>query len=413
MSAPSSPTAPSASPVAKPPPFDPGDPLGLDDLLEPEDLAIRDTVRTWAADRVLPHIAEWYERGELPVIRELARELGGLGALGMSLTGYGCAGATAVQYGLACLELEAADSGIRSLVSVQGSLAMYAIHRFGSEEQKQSWLPGMAAGEIIGCFGLTEPDHGSDPAGMRTHAKRDGTDWVLNGRKMWITNGSVAGVAVVWARTDESSAAGPSIRGFLVPAGTPGFSAPEITHKWSLRASVTSELVLDDVRLPADAVLPEAMGLRGPLSCLSHARYGIVWGSMGAARASFEAALQYARTREQFGRPIGGFQLTQAKLADMALELHKGILLAHHLGRRMDAGRLRAEQISFGKLNNVREAIEICRTSRTILGANGISLEYPVMRHATNLESVLTYEGTVEMHQLVLGKALTGLDAFR
>ncbi|MFJ5687480.1 acyl-CoA dehydrogenase family protein [Streptomyces sp. NPDC093099] len=416
MSAPSSPTAPtapSASPVAKPPPFDPGDPLGLDDLLEPEDLAIRDTVRTWAADRVLPHIAEWYERGELPVIRELARELGGLGALGMSLTGYGCAGATAVQYGLACLELEAADSGIRSLVSVQGSLAMYAIHRFGSEEQRQRWLPGMAAGEIIGCFGLTEPDHGSDPAGMRTHAKRDGTDWVLNGRKMWITNGSVAGVAVVWARTDESSAAGPSIRGFLVPAGTPGFSAPEITHKWSLRASVTSELVLDDVRLPADAVLPEAMGLRGPLSCLSHARYGIVWGSMGAARASFEAALQYARTREQFGRPIGGFQLTQAKLADMALELHKGILLAHHLGRRMDAGRLRAEQISFGKLNNVREAIEICRTSRTILGANGISLEYPVMRHATNLESVLTYEGTVEMHQLVLGKALTGLDAFR
>ncbi|MFD3910178.1 acyl-CoA dehydrogenase family protein [Streptomyces sp. NPDC058603] len=412
-SSPSSPTAPSASPVAKPPPFDPGDPLGLDDLLEPEDLAIRDTVRTWAADRVLPHIAEWYERGELPVIRELARELGGLGALGMSLTGYGCAGATAVQYGLACLELEAADSGIRSLVSVQGSLAMYAIHRFGSEEQKQRWLPGMAAGEIIGCFGLTEPDHGSDPAGMRTHAKRDGTDWVLNGRKMWITNGSVAGVAVVWARTDESSAAGPSIRGFLVPAGTPGFSAPEITHKWSLRASVTSELVLDDVRLPADAVLPEAMGLRGPLSCLSHARYGIVWGSMGAARASFEAALQYARTREQFGRPIGGFQLTQAKLADMALELHKGILLAHHLGRRMDAGRLRAEQISFGKLNNVREAIEICRTSRTILGANGISLEYPVMRHATNLESVLTYEGTVEMHQLVLGKALTGLDAFR
>ncbi|MFJ6182809.1 acyl-CoA dehydrogenase family protein [Streptomyces sp. NPDC092295] len=413
MSAPSSPTAPSASPVAKPPPFDPGDPLGLDDLLEPEDLAIRETVRTWAAERVLPHIAEWYERGELPVIRELARELGGLGALGMSLTGYGCAGATAVQYGLACLELEAADSGIRSLVSVQGSLAMYAIHRFGSEEQRQRWLPGMAAGEIIGCFGLTEPDHGSDPAGMRTHAKRDGTDWVLNGRKMWITNGSVAGVAVVWARTDESSAAGPSIRGFLVPAGTPGFSAPEITHKWSLRASVTSELVLDDVRLPADAVLPEAMGLRGPLSCLSHARYGIVWGSMGAARASFEAALQYARTREQFGRPIGGFQLTQAKLADMALELHKGILLAHHLGRRMDAGRLRAEQISFGKLNNVREAIEICRTSRTILGANGISLEYPVMRHATNLESVLTYEGTVEMHQLVLGKALTGLDAFR
>lgn len=405
----------SSTESAKPsklPPFDAADPLGIDDLLGPDDLAIRDTVRTWATDRVLPHIAEWYEKGELPGIRELARELGALGALGMSLDGYGCAGASAVQYGLACLELEAADSGIRSLVSVQGSLAMYAIHRFGSEEQKQRWLPGMAAGEIIGCFGLTEPDHGSDPAGMRTYAKRDGTDWVLTGRKMWITNGSVAGVAVVWAQTDEGDE-GRGIRGFVVPTGTPGFSAPEIHHKWSLRASVTSELVMDGVRLPADAVLPDARGLRGPLSCLSHARYGIVWGAMGAARASFESALDYARTREQFGRPIGGFQLTQAKLADMALELHKGILLAHHLGSRMDAGRLRPEQVSFGKLNNVREAIKICRTSRTILGANGISLEYPVMRHATNLESVLTYEGTVEMHQLVLGKALTGLDAFR
>ncbi|GED87869.1 acyl-CoA dehydrogenase family protein [Streptomyces sp. 6-11-2] len=403
MSSQSSPSS-SSSPV---PSFDPADPLGIDDLLDPEDLAVRDTMRQWAADRVLPRVAEWYEKGELPVIRELSRELGSIGALGMSLTGYGCAGATAVQYGLACLELEAADSGIRSLVSVQGSLAMYAIHRFGSEEQKQRWLPPMAAGEVIGCFGLTEPDHGSDPGSMRTHAKRDGTDWILNGRKMWITNGSVAGVAVVWAQTEDG------IRGFLVPAGTPGFSAPEIKHKWSLRASVTSELVLDDVRLPADAVLPEATGLRGPLGCLSHARYGIVWGAMGAARSSFEAALDYAKSREQFGRPIGGFQLTQAKLADMAVELHKGILLAHHLGRRMDAGRLRPEQVSFGKLNNVREAIEICRTARTILGANGISLEYPVMRHATNLESVLTYEGTVEMHQLVLGKALTGFDAFR
>lgn len=392
---------------SKLPPFDPADPLGIDDLLEPEDLAVRDTVRSWAADRVLPYVAGWYESGELPVIRELARELGGIGALGMSLDGYGCAGASAVQYGLACLELEAADSGIRSLVSVQGSLAMYAIHRFGSEEQKQRWLPRMAAGEVIGCFGLTEPDHGSDPAGMRTHAKRDGSDWVLDGRKMWITNGSVAGVAVVWAQTEDG------IRGFVVPTDTAGFTAPEIKHKWSLRASVTSELVLDDVRLPADAVLPEVTGLRGPLSCLSHARYGIVWGAMGAARSCFETAVEYAKTREQFGRPIGGFQLTQAKLADMAVELHKGILLAHHLGRRMDAYRLRPEQVSFGKLNNVREAIEICRTARTVLGANGISLEYPVMRHATNLESVLTYEGTVEMHQLVLGKALTGLDAFR
>ncbi|MDK1475661.1 acyl-CoA dehydrogenase family protein [Streptomyces sp. 549] len=389
------------------PPFDPADPLGLDDLLSPEDLAVRDTVRSWAADRVLPHIAEWYERGELPDVRGLARELGGIGALGMSLEGYGCAGASAVQYGLACLELEAADSGIRSLVSVQGSLAMYAIHRFGSPEQKQEWLPRMAAGEVIGCFGLTEPDHGSDPSAMRTRARRDGDDWVLDGRKMWITNGSVAGVAVVWAQTEEG------VRGFLVPAGTPGFSAPEIRHKWSLRASVTSELVLEAVRLPHDAVLPGVTGLRGPLSCLNHARYGIVWGSMGAARASFQAALAYAGSREQFGRPIAGFQLTQAKLADMAVELHKGLLLAHHLGRRMDAGTLRMEQVSLGKLNNVREAIEICRTSRTILGANGISLEYPVMRHATNLESVLTYEGTVEMHQLVLGKALTGQDAFR
>ncbi|UGY90590.1 acyl-CoA dehydrogenase family protein [Streptomyces gobiensis] len=389
------------------PPFDPADPLGIDDLLCAEDLAVRDTVRSWAADRVLPYIADWYERGELPGLRELARELGEMGALGMSLRGYGCAGASAVQYGLACLELEAADSGVRSLVSVQGSLAMYAIHRYGSEEQKQRWLPGMASGEIIGCFGLTEPDHGSDPAAMRTYAKRDGTDWVLSGRKMWITNGSVAGVAVLWAQTEDG------IRGFVVPTDTPGFSASEIKHKWSLRASVTSELVLDEVRLPADAVLPSATGLRGPLGCLSHARYGIVWGAMGAARASFDAALDYAKTREQFGKPIGGFQLTQAKLADMAVELHKGVLLAHHLGRRMDAGKLRPEQVSFGKLNNVREAIEICRTARTILGANGISLEYPVMRHATNLESVLTYEGTVEMHQLVLGKALTGEDAFR
>ncbi|MDT0567507.1 acyl-CoA dehydrogenase family protein [Streptomyces sp. DSM 3412] len=387
--------------------FDPTDLLGLDDLLDPEDLAVRDTVRGWARDRVLPYVAEWYEQGELPQIRELARELGAIGALGMSLRGYGCAGAGAVQYGLACLELEAADSGIRSLVSVQGSLAMYAIHRFGSEEQRQTWLPRMASGEVIGCFGLTEPDHGSDPASMRTYAKRDGSDWVLTGRKMWITNGSVAGVAVVWAQTEEG------VRGFVVPTDTAGFSAPEIKHKWSLRASVTSELVLDDVRLPADAVLPDVIGLKGPLSCLSHARYGIVWGSMGAARTCFESAVEYAKTREQFGKPIGAFQLTQAKLADMAVELHKGILLAHHLGRRMDAGRLRPEQISFGKLNNVREAIEICRTARTILGANGISLEYPVMRHATNLESVLTYEGTVEMHQLVLGKALTGLDAFR
>ncbi|WP_042376140.1 acyl-CoA dehydrogenase family protein [Streptacidiphilus melanogenes] len=387
--------------------LDPRDPLGFDDLLSEEDLAVRDTVRAWCADRVLPHIADWYEAGELPTVRELARELGSIGALGMHLHGYGCAGATAVQYGLACVELEAADSGLRSLVSVQGSLAMYAIHRWGSEEQKQQWLPGMAAGETIGCFGLTEPDHGSDPASMRTSAKRDGSDWILNGRKMWITNGSVAGVAVVWAQTDEG------IRGFVVPTDTPGFSAPEIKHKGSLRASVTSELVLDNVRLPAEAVFPEVRGLKGPLSCLNQARYGIVWGSLGAARSCLEAAREYSITREQFGKPIGGFQLTQAKLADMSLELNKGLLLAWHLGNRMDAGTLRPEQVSYGKLNNVRESIEIARTARTILGANGISYEYPIMRHANNLESVLTYEGTVEMHQLVIGKVLTGQDAFR
>ncbi|QMU71923.1 acyl-CoA dehydrogenase family protein [Streptacidiphilus sp. P02-A3a] len=389
------------------PALDPRDPLGLDDLFDAEELAVRDTVRAWCDDRVQPYIADWYERGELPQVRELARELGALGALGMHLEGYGCAGASAVQYGLACLELEATDSGLRSLVSVQGSLAMYAIHHWGSEEQRQRWLPGMAAGETIGCFGLTEPDHGSDPASMRTRAKRDGTDWVLDGRKMWITNGSVAGVAVVWAQTDEA------VRGFVVPTDTPGFSAPEIKHKASLRASVTSELVLDGVRLPADAVLPEVRGLKGPLSCLNQARYGIVWGALGAARSCLEAARQYSTTREQFGRPIGGFQLTQAKLADMSLELNKGLLLALHLGRRMDTGTLRPEQVSYGKLNSVREAISIARTARTILGANGISFEYPVMRHAANLESVLTYEGTPEMHQLVIGQTLTGQSAFR
>jgi glutaryl-CoA dehydrogenase len=392
--------------------LDPRDPLGFDELLDAEELAVRDTVRAWADARVMPYIADWYERGELPGVRELARELGAIGALGMHLEGYGCAGASAVQYGLACLELEAADSGLRSLVSVQGSLAMYAIHRWGSEEHRQRWLPGMASGEVIGCFGLTEPDHGSDPGSMRTFAERDGSDWVLNGRKMWITNGSVAGVAVVWAQTDRTPD-GRGIRGFVVPTDAPGFSAPEIKHKASLRASVTSELVLDDVRLPADAAFPEVRGLKGPLSCLNQARYGIVWGALGAARSCLEAAREYSVTREQFGRPIGAFQLTQAKLADMSLELNKGLLLALHLGRRMDAGTLRPEQVSYGKLNNVREAIEIARTSRTILGANGISFEYPVMRHAANLESVLTYEGTVEMHQLVIGQALTGQAAFR
>ncbi|MCA0180235.1 MAG: acyl-CoA dehydrogenase family protein [Actinobacteria bacterium] len=380
---------------------------GLDDLFTADELAIRDSVRELCRRRIDPYVADWFERGEVDDIRGLARELGSLGLLGMHLQGYGCAGTSCVDYGLACLELEASDSGVRSLVSVQGSLAMYAIWRFGSEEHKQHWLPQMAAGEAIGCFGLTEPDHGSDPGSMRTRARRDGADWVLTGRKMWITNGSIADVAVVWAQTDEG------IRGFVVPTSTDGFSAPLIKHKLSLRASVTSELVLDEVRLPADAMLPEVRGLKGPLSCLSEARYGIVWGSLGAARSSLASALTYSIEREQFGKPIAGFQLTQQKLAEMYLEYSKGLLLAVHLGRRKDAGTVTPEQISLGKLNNIRAALEICRTARTILGANGISLEFPVIRHMNNLESVLTYEGTVEMHTLVIGQALTGLPAFR
>lgn len=380
---------------------------GIDGLLSDDERATRDAVRAFVERRVSPHVADWFERGEIDDLRGLARDLGQLGVLGMHLEGYGCAGMSATEYGLACLELEAADSGIRSLVSVQGSLAMYAIWRWGSEEQKQRWLPGMAAGEVIGCFGLTEPDAGSDPASMRTRARRDGEDWVLEGRKMWITNGSVADVAVVWAQTDSG------IRGFVVPTDSPGFSAPQIHHKLSLRASVTSELVLDAVRLPADAVLPEVVGLRGPLSCLNEARYGITWGALGAARSALIAALTYAGERMQFGKPIAAFQLTQQKLVDAVVEYEKGLLLALHLGRRKDAGELTPQQVSLGKLNNVREALEICRTARTILGANGISLEYPVIRHAANLESVLTYEGTVEMHTLVLGQAITGIPAFR
>ncbi|HET9007222.1 MAG TPA: acyl-CoA dehydrogenase family protein [Actinomycetes bacterium] len=386
-------------------PPNPLDFLDLDHLLSEEERLIRDTTRSFVADRVLPEVAGWFERGELP--RELAKELGDLGLLGMHLEGYGCAGTNAVSYGLACLELEAGDSGARSFVSVQGSLAMYPIWRYGSEEQKRRWLPLMAAGEVIGCFGLTEPDFGSNPAGMRTSARRDGGDWVLNGTKMWITNGGIADVAVVWARTDDEG-----VRGFLVPAGTPGFSTRDIGRKLSLRASVTSELVLEDCRLPGDAVLPEVRGMRGPLSCLNEARFGIVWGSMGAARACFQSALEYSTTRVQFDRPIGGFQLTQQKLADMLVELSKGTLLALHLGRMKDEGRLAPEQVSLGKLNNVREALAIARTARTILGANGVTLEYPVIRHANNLESVLTYEGTSEVHSLILGQAVTGLAAF-
>jgi glutaryl-CoA dehydrogenase len=385
-------------------PIDPLDYLDLGRLLSDEERTIRDTIRTWVGDRVLPGIEGWFEAGEFPL--EVAKELGAMGLLGMHLTGYECAGTNAVSYGLACLELEAGDSGFRSFVSVQGSLCMFPIWKFGSEEQKQRWLPAMARGEVIGCFGLTEPDFGSDPANMRTSARRDGSDWVVSGTKMWITNGSVADVSIVWAQTEEG------IRGFLVPTDTPGFSASDVRRKLSLRASVTSELVLDEVRLPQDAVLPDVTGLRGPLSCLSEARFGIIWGSMGAARACFQTALDYSKTRVQWGRPIGGFQLTQRKLADMVLELNKGTLLALHLGRMKDEGRLLPQHVSLGKMSNVREALQIAREARGILGANGITLEYPVIRHMNNLESVLTYEGTNEIHTLIVGEALTGLRAY-
>lgn len=382
------------------------DVLRVDDRLTGEERMVRDTVRAFAAEKVAPHLADWFENGTFPA-RELAPELGKLGLLGMHLEGYGCAGTSAVAYGVACRELEAADSGLRSFVSVQGSLAMAAIHKYGSEEQKNEWLPRMAAGEAIGCFGLTEPDRGSDPGDMLTRAVRDGAGWVLDGAKMWITNGSVADVAVVWARTDDG------IRGFLVPAGAPGFTTRDIHRKLSLRASVTSELVLDGVRLPESAMLPGVKGLKGPLGCLSEARYGILWGAVGAGRSCYEAAVGYARTREQFGKPIGSFQLTQEKLAWMEVALGQAGLVALHIGRLKDEGSVTPQQVSFGKLANVRAALDVAREARTVLGANGITLEYPVIRHMNNLESVLTYEGTQEVHLLTLGKAVTGLDAFR
>jgi glutaryl-CoA dehydrogenase len=379
--------------------------LALDSLLTDAERETRDKVRAFVSDRVLPHVADWFEEARLP--RELALELGRLGVLGMHLEGYGCAGASATAYGLACMELEAGDSGVRSLVSVQGSLAMHAIHRWGSEEQRRQWLPRMAAGEAIGCFSLTEPEAGSDPSSMRTHARRDGSDWILTGHKRWATNGSMADIAVVWARTDDG------IRGFLVPRGTKGFSAPEITRKVSLRASVSSELLLDGVRLPADAVLPGARSLAGPFASLNEARYGIVWGAVGAARACFEAALDYSRERIQFGRPIGSFQIQQQKLAKMAIEVNRAALLALHLGRLKDQGHLKPEQVSMGKLANVDAALEVARTARQMLGANGVTLDYPVIRHLANLESVVTYEGTADIHALVIGRALTGIQAFR
>jgi len=385
--------------------LDPSDLLDVSSLLSDEERLIRDTVRGFVVGRVLPGIDDWFERGVFP--REVAPELGRLGLLGMHLRGHGCAGASAVSYGLACMELEAGDSGFRSFVSVQGSLAMFPIWRHGSEEQKREWLPRMASGEAIGCFGLTEPDNGSDPGGMRTSARRRGTDWVLNGTKLWITNGSIADVAIVWARAEDG------VRGFVVPTGTHGFSARDIHRKLSLRASVTSELVLEDVVLPETAVLPGVTGLRGPLSCLNEARYGIVWGAMGAARSCYEAALEYAKARVQFGRPIASFQLTQRKLVEMVLEMGKGTLLALHLGRLKDEGRIAPQQVSAGKLNNVRAALDIAREARGVLGANGITLEYPVIRHMNNLESVLTYEGTTEIHTLAIGEAITGIAAYR
>jgi glutaryl-CoA dehydrogenase len=379
--------------------------IDFDSLLSEEERLIQQTVRAFVTKEVRPHIAGWFEQGVPPA--ELAAALGDLGLFGMHLTGYGCAGTSAVSYGLACLELEAGDSGLRSFVSVQGSLSMFSIWKYGSEEQKQEWLPRLAAGRAIGCFGLTEPDFGSNPAGMRTRAVRDGDDWVISGSKMWITNGSLADVATIWARTDDG------IRGFLVPKGTRGFTATDVHHKLSLRASTTSQLSLDEVRVPASAMLPGARGLSGPLGCLNEARFGIVFGAMGAARDCLDTTLDYALTRVQFDRPIAGFQLTQGKLADASVELYKGLLLALHLGRLKDAGRLRPEQVSVGKLNNVREALSIARTCRTILGGSGITLEYPALRHATNLETVLTYEGTSEIHQLAVGHALTGIPAYR
>ncbi len=384
--------------------IDPLDFLNLDALLTDEERMIRETVRAFVRDRVMPGIEEWFERGEFP--RELIPEIGRLGLFGMHLEGYGCAGTNATSYGIACMELEAGDSGFRSFISVQGSLVMFPIWKYGSEEQKRTWLPRMATGEALGCFGLTEPDFGSDPGGMITRATRRGSDWVLNGAKLWITNGSIADVAIVWAKTDEG------IRGFLVPKGTKGYTTRDVHRKLSLRASVTSELIFEDCVVPGDAVLPGVSGLKGPLSCLTEARFGIIFGAMGAARASYEAALEYSKTRVQFGKPIAGFQLTQKKLADMALELQKGQLLALHIGRMKDAGTARPEHVSFGKLNNVREALAIAREARSVLGANGITLEYPVIRHMNNLESVYTYEGTNEIQTLIVGQALTGMAAF-
>jgi glutaryl-CoA dehydrogenase len=384
---------------------DPHDFLDIDSLLSDEEILLRDTVRTYVEKEITPNVGDWWDEGVIPHAN-LAKAFGDLGMFGMHLEGYGCAGTSATAYGLASLELEAGDSGIRSFVSVQGSLAMFPIWKFGSEEQKQTWLPQMARGEVIGCFGLTEADSGSDPSSMRTNARRDGSDWIINGSKMWITNGSIADIAIVWAQTDDG------VRGFIIPTDSPGFSAPEIKKKASLRASVTSELILDDIRVPDDFVLPGVASMRGPLSCLNEARFGIAFGVMGSARSCYETALAYAKERVQFDVPIASFQLTQRKLVDMMVAVQRGTLVALHLGRRKDEGTLTPEQVSFGKFDNVRNALDVARTGRSILGANGITLEYPIFRHMANLETVYTYEGTNEIHTLVMGEAITGLNAF-
>ena len=384
---------------------DPRDFLDIDSLLSDEEILLRDTVRTYVQKEIVPNVGDWWDEGAIPHA-ELAKAFGEIGLLGMHLEGYGCAGTSATAYGLASLELEAGDSGIRSFVSVQGSFAMFPIWKFGSEEQKQDLASPDGNGEVIGCFGLTEPDSGSDPASMRTNAKRDGSDWILTGTEMWITNGSIADIAIVWARSDDG------VRGFIVPTDSPGFSAPEIKKKASLRASVTSELILDSVRVPDDFALPGVASMRGPLSCLNEARFGIAFGAIGAARACYESALDYSIERHQFEQPIAGFQLTQKKLVEMMVAVQRGTLVALHLGRRKDAGTLSPEQVSFGKFDNVRNALEVARTARSILGANGITLEYPVMRHMANLETVFTYEGTNEIHTLVMGQAITGINAF-
>lgn len=378
--------------------------FSLDPMLSEEERGWRDRARSLATSRILPIIEDDFENKHFR--RELVADLAAEGFLGMHISGYGCAGASAVSYGLVCMELEAADSGWRTFVSVQGSLAMSAIAKFGSEEQKNRWLPAMAKGESIGCFALTEPAGGSDPAAMSTVARRDGSDWVINGVKRWIGLASIADVAIVWAMTDEG------VRGFVVPTSTEGFTATAIDGKLSMRASIQCDVVLDGVRVPESAKLPGAQGLSGPFSCLNEARYGIIWGAMGAARACLASAVERSRTREVFGKPIGAMQLTQQKLADMFLEYQKGTLLALHIGRAKDAGTLNRDQISVGKLNNVREAIAIAHQTRAILGGDGITSAFPVMRHMANLESVRTYEGTDEVHTLVLGRALTGQEAF-